>query len=280
MLTNAYDLAQLVRNNIDESTAAHWGEVNILRLLNQAHQELYRKIALTSGQWFVTSASVTCTASVITLPVNCSKPVYLEDPDGYPVKIISSVAMRRVSRTTFADDTEYSVREAYLVGNTLEINKTGVSGTYTLWYQKKPVELHAGTAAAGGATSLTLAASLASSVRDDYYNNTELEVVSGTGIGRYTISDFVASTRVCTMASGTFGADSVYGIVPSTPDECNDYIALRATILALSKPSSNIDEKVFQMFYNNFQDSTRDIEQWISSRFIEANHVQIWEPYP
>jgi|TARA_B110000263_G_scaffold196727_1_gene175302 hypothetical protein len=72
-----------------------------------------------------------------------------------------------------------------------------------------------GTAQAGTSTSITLAAT--ASATDDYYNNKKLTIISGTGNSatQVTITDYVGSTKVATVASwpsGTPDATSVYKV--------------------------------------------------------------------
>jgi hypothetical protein len=75
-----------------------------------------------------------------------------------------------------------------------------------------------GTAQAGTSTSITLAAT--ASATDDYYNNKKITIISGTGNSatEVTITDYVGSTKVATVASwpsGTPDATSVYRIASS-----------------------------------------------------------------
>ena len=282
MISTAYDMLQLLRDNIGETTASHWSDLNLLRRLNQAYYETARLISMSPGQWLVKSTTVTPVSSVITLPDDCSKPVYLETSDGQPINWLNSVGQRRVSRSFGAGLHSDSVREAYPLLNTVEVNEDGFGETCVLWYQKRIVELQAGTASAGDTASLTFQASMRAKQLADYYNETKIEVVDGTApgteVGLYTISDY-SSAGVCTLDGGTFDTTAVYGTIPITPEECNDYMILRATILGMSKPSANLDEKVFQMFASDFRDAKRDLNAWIENRIIENTGVTIGEPY-
>lgn len=57
-----------------------------------------------------------------------------------------------------------------------------------------------GTAQAGGATTITLAAG--ASATDDFYNDRWIEIMSGTGVGGLKrITDYVGSTKVATVDS-------------------------------------------------------------------------------
>ena len=279
MLSNAYDMVELLRNNIGEVSPSNWTKVNTLRMLNQAYTELLRRFSMSAGQWLVKSQSVSCVNSVINFPDDCMKPVYLEDSDGSPVTWINSIGQRRVSRTFGVGSDISHTREAYVLRNSIEINEDSLTDTMTLWYQQKAYELHAGEASASAAGSLTLEASLAHSVRNDHYNGAEIEVVEGSNPGVYTVTDYVGSTRVLTVTPATDPGTSNYGIIPITPSECNDYIVLRATILAMSKPGANLDDKVFAMFVNDFKLVRQELMAWIDTRVIENQGISIGEPY-
>jgi len=282
MISNAYDMLELLRDNVGEASPAHWSDLNLLRRINQAYYEVARLISMSAGQWLVKSASVTPVASVITLPDDCSKPLYLEKSNGEVISWLNSVAQRRVSRT-IGTTLAGGRLEAYPLMNTIEVNEDSFTTACTLWYQQKVVDLITGTGrtATGSmsANELDLEADLRNNVEDDYYNGATIEVVDGTGIGSYTVSDYDAGDETLTLNSGTFSDDSVYGLVPITPSECNDFIILRATVLAMSKPSANLDEKVFQMFMQDAREAKRDLKEWIEVRIIENSGITIGEHF-
>lgn len=277
MITNAYDMLALLRDNVGEAAPAQWSNLNLLRRLNLAYDAVARFVSEVSGQWLVKSKSLTAVSSVLTLPDDCAKPVYLENSDGYPVNWLNSVAQRSVSRGIGANVGIETYSEAYPLKDTIEINTSGGSGTYTLWYQQKIYELHTGTAAAGGVGVLTLEASLRADKRNDYYNGAVIEVVSGTVPGRYTITDFVGSTRVLTInTTSTFSTDS-YGIVPITPSECNNLIILYATLLAIAKPSSLLDKEILQFYNGLYREEKKQVKEWLETRIIENTGVTTGE---
>lgn len=277
MITNAYDMLDLLRDNIGETTAAQWSNKNLLRRLNLAYDSVSKFVNESSGQWLVKSKSLTASNSVLTLPDDCAKPIYLEDSSGYAVNWLNSVAQRRVSKAVGVNIDLIHVIEAYPLKDTIELNVSSESGTYTLWYQQRIYELHAGTAAAGGAGSLTLEASLRADKRNDYYNGAKIEVISGTVPGRYDITDFIGSTRVLTIdTTNTFSTDN-YGIVPITPPECNNLILLYATLLSLAKPSSSMDKEILNLYTGLYKEEKKQVKEWLESRIIENAGVTIGE---
>lgn len=91
-------------------------------------------------------------------------------------------------------------------GMTIDVSGAGdhvaivdVSATKLLVVNRDAAD-HSGTAQAGAATTITLAAG--ASAVDDAYNGQTIETTGGTGSGQFkTISDYVGSTKVATVDS-------------------------------------------------------------------------------
>jgi len=238
-------------------------------------------VSMGSGQWLVESTDLTPVASIITLPSDCAKPLYMEEKSsGQPISWLGSVTHRRVWRqigTTLGTDEAF---QAYPLRATIEVNVASYTTEVTLWYLKRIPDLHTGTAAAGGASSITLQANRRPKNIADYYNNVQIEIISGTRAGDLvTITDYTAA-HVCTVSgTETYADDSVYGTISLLPEECMDYLILRATTLAMSKPSSNIDEKVYEMFYREHRTAKNELIEWLQSRTAGGKAVAIGEPY-
>jgi hypothetical protein len=78
------------------------------------------------------------------------------------------------------------------------------------------LDLIAGTATGGGATSLTDTA-LIGLYPDDYFNSDVIRIISGTGVTSYaTITDYVGSTGVFTVADWLFASGAAGGTNPAT----------------------------------------------------------------
>lgn len=68
------------------------------------------------------------------------------------------------------------------------------------WFDATGTTTHAGTAQAGGASTITLAS--AASASNDAYNGSTVTIVAGTGAGQTRIvTDYVGATRVATVDS-------------------------------------------------------------------------------
>lgn len=274
---NTKYMIDIIRDMIGEATAAQWSDLNLLFRLNMVQSSLAQKIAMTPGQWLIKSVDLTPVASVITLPSDLSKPLYMEEKtSGRKLDWISSVADRRPTRSSNPTLDTYS-REAYMLANTIEVNEVNYSTEVTLWYQFRIPDLHFGTASGGGASSLNLEASKAANVNNDYYNSSQIETISGTGAPTLdTITDYVGSTRVCTV-TGTYDNTTVYGTISRLPEEAHNLLVYETALLALTKPSSTIDEKVFAFLSSMTRDAKKILVEWMSSRVLAGQRVAIRE---
>jgi len=277
---NTYSMLQLLRDQVSEGTASHWSDVNLVRRLNMAQRKVGLIVGNFPGAWLVKSADITPSSSVITLPSDCSKPLYMEEKSsGKPLAWLGSVKHRRVSRQVGVTPDWWSgAPEAYPLMNTLEVNQDSYSTEVTLWYEIRVPDLVTGTAAAGGATSLTFPDDVNTKRVDDYYNGVSIETEEGTGAGTVgdSITDFVGSTRVATV-TGTYGNDSVFGTISRLPEEAHPLIVLEATLMALAKPSSNIDENVFKYYMSERKEMRRELEMWLESRVKAQGRINFTE---
>jgi len=276
---NTYFMLEDLRSNVGESTASHWTDAELLRKLNMAQRKVALDVSMAPGDWLVTSADITPSNSVITLPSDFSKPVYMEvKATGEPIPIDTSLRERRMYRATnITLETGYI--EAYVLHDTIEINRDNYATGVTLWYEFRVPDLHTGTASAGEATSLTFdttdgsdSTGVGGRLETDYYNNSKIEIISGTGAGIDTITEYSVA-RVATVA-GTYSTDSVYGTVSKLPEECHHLIILEATTMAIAKPSSAIDPKYFEYFTAEKKESWKNFKTWIGSRVKASNYVR------
>jgi hypothetical protein len=272
-------MLQLGRDFIGEATASHWSDVNFIHRLNISQRKVAVLVQNYPGAWLLKSADLTPVASVITLPSDCAKPVYLEETSsGQPLTWLENVKARRVSRTVGASGFWDGAPEAYPLLGTLEVNQDSYSTEVTLWYDVRVPDLIAGTASAGAATSLTFPVNSNVKHVDDYYNGVSLLVDSGTGAGTVgdIITDYTGADGKC-VVSGTYSTSSIFGTIPRLPEECHHLILLEATLLALAKPSSNIDKEIFQYYTNQCRDAKRDLVEWLETRIKGHGRVTITE---
>ena len=236
---NAYKFIGDVRQGLNEYSAALWAGTDtsgkfsnnyIIEKLNSAQARMYALIMKSDvREIFYESADATVTSSVITLPWDYGRILQLEDADGN--KVFPSSA-----KITPVTGTGGSRRLYYRDGNTLVLNESGVTDTYTIKYFKKPRRMTYGIAASSsGLNTLYLAATDISVLRDDYYNGLLVDCYTQ---GKYgTITDYVGATRVATTDSAITWVASTdyYGTVPDMPEEFHHLIAPLAVILIKSE---------------------------------------------
>jgi len=279
---NTYFMLQLLRDQIAEATASHWADDKLVARLSVAQRKVAVLVQGYPGSWLLKSKDLTPVDSVITLPSDCAKPVYMEEKStGREIPWLDNVKTRRVSRNVGTSlDSWIGAPEAYPLLGSLEVNEVGYTNEVTLWYEVRVPDLMAGTASAGAATSLTFPDEFQVKHVDDYYNGVAIEVESGTGAATVgdTISDYAGATRVCTV-TGTYDNTSVFGTISRLPEECHPLILAEAVVLAVAKPSSNIDKEIFQYYVNERRDVKRDLKEWLETQIKGHRRVQVTEDF-
>jgi len=271
---NTYSMLQLLRDYLGEPTAEHWSDVNLVRRLNQAQRKVTTLVAQSPGQWLVKRGTVTPSASVVTLPSDCAKPLYMEEvATGRVVSWLPTVGYRRVSReagTTLAIEE----REAYPLMSTIEVNQDDYENQCYLWYEMRPPDLHTGLAGSGtGASALVFAADLNLVYVDDYYNDVTVEVIDASGGTvdiRSVITDYTASTHTAVI-TGTGAQNDSYGTISVLPEITHDLIVLEAAVASVLKPGTTADERLVGYLRGERDHMRKSIEEWLASRIPSAS---------
>lgn len=246
-----------------------------------AQRKIAVAVAQTPGDWLLKSADVTPSSSVITLPSDCSKPIYLEEKSsGKPLRWLESVTHRRVSRSIGTSLDYAGSREAYPLLNTIEVNQDSFSTECTLWYQIRVPNLHTGTAtSSSGASALGFQADRERIYLADYYNNAYVEVIdnsSGVVDIRSEITDYSAA-GVATI-TGTAAENDTYGTISRLPEETHMLIVMEATVLAMMKPSANLDMTVYRHYRDELRETRKEVYGWLESRILGPMGTVIGDP--
>lgn len=279
---NAYSMVQDLRGMVAEGTAKHWDNVDIVAALNKSLTNVYRKIALSAGDWFVKqSDAITPVAGVITLPIDCSKPIYVEEvSSGSEIPLGIMTIRERATNMRYSDRLSYNGLLAWMEEGTLRVNDDSYVTPVYVWYERRAPLLHAGIAAAGGSFSLTFADDRNKSLDIDYYNGSYIEIVDGTGAPfRATISDYSGYAGVATLNGGSYDTDSVYGTVPIIPIEALDYLIHKALLYMILKPGSSVQKEQVYFVRDEVQDAQKDFEAWASSRIKTNSKVRYTGAY-
>jgi len=278
---NSYDQFLEIRERIGEATAVHWTDLGILRKMNSVQRTLFMRVSEESGDWFMSSTGLTPVASVVTLPSDCAKPIYMEETanPGREVPIRGTVRERGLTRLAGTSLYDGAV-EAYPSGGTLEVNMDSYTEPVTLWYLKRLVDMAFGTAAAGTTgTRLDLQLTMGPRYEDDYYNDVTVELQDSTGIPKLitTVSDYAASGAVVTLADTGAVAAYLYGTVSQLPEECHELLIQEVTVGCLMKPGSIIDPAWINYNRALLKELRADWTDWLGQRVLNSRHVRTTE---
>lgn len=268
---NAYKLIRDVRVDLNEFSANLWTGTDtsgkfdntyIIDKINLAQARIYALMMKTEAkEIFQTSTTITGVSSVYTLPADFGKIIQFEDDEGYQVFPSTAKVLPRTGEVG-------SDRLYYRKGNTLVLNKSGVTDTYTLKYFKRPRRLTWGVAGtSSGLNSLYLADTDVTNRINDYYNGFIVDNYTQGKSG--TISDYVGATRVATTdgAITWVASTDYYGTVSDLPFETHIHIAPLAVILvkaahpaAQERPTKAEMDLWATMFMETMGAFTRDPE--------------------
>lgn len=267
---NAYEMLGDLRHSLNEyntglhngtSTSGKYDNGWLMREgINDAQAKLYELLVLRKRDLFLEGPSdIAVTSSVITLPSTFGKMEELRDSDGR--KVFPSEVKHLPANGAEGTDRLY-----YQKGNTLVLNKSGVTDTYSISYTRKPRELNQG-AASGANTLATTAVGVA-----DYYNGMTIESITGGWVGE--ISDYTAA-RVITVSGQTLTSGHYYGVVSDLPEEYHKHIVPLATLLCKNKhPASQ--EKATVKDMRDWTDSVWDTIRAFSGNEIDTQPEDIW----
>jgi len=271
---NCYDLVKKVRTVLDEQSkqlqkgrdvSGRYSNDQIVDGINAAQRFIYSLLLKRYPQYFFETASLTGVDSVFTLPADFGQLLYFKDDRGYQVAPILEQNRKLTSST--GSDMIYTQRN-----NTLVLDKTGITDTYTLFYYRKPRDLDQGKASAGAATSITLASSAKGIV--DYYNGMTIE--NNTKAWVDTIDDYTAA-RVATI-SETAAADDYYGIVSDLP-EMFHYLFVPRAVMSITGLYPGAKEKPSQSGSILFNDDLRAALSAFSNMGLDRNRSEIFDEW-
>jgi len=281
---NAYEMLEMVRDNVGEKEASHWSDKLLVRRINIEHREVSRLVLDSPGDWLLKkSSSITPSDSIITLPTDCVRVAYVEEvSSGRNVPIRGTIRERRLGRQP-GTQLGGGVIEGYFYGSYIEINADAYDVPVYVWYQQRVPDLHAGKCGNGtGATAVILEAQNWPNGQDDYYNEQYIEVRDeGTYVlnARCVISDYVGSTFTATIANPTVAptVNDLYGTVSQLPEELHNWIVLRASVRALAKPSSVFEKEIFSFLKAELKAAKEEAEEFLATRLSGSTYTRIAE---
>jgi hypothetical protein len=224
--------AELDDLSVDYGTDARLTQNRVCRALDNAAEQLFEDLLADGVDLTVFKREFTLTAD------SSDSKRYALPPRTRQVGIMKD------------DNSEYSPLDFYqtqAVGFVVEENGLAVrwrnvssfSGNVKGWLIQSPTKMQAAVMpTAATSTTIVLAASpsVGSTVIDnDYYNQARIAIVSGTGVGQVrTITDYVGSTRTCTVATWdttpTTTGSSTYALLCDLPAAAMRCLTLRAAV--------------------------------------------------
>lgn len=235
---NCYEILSDVRRVLEEYSAAYLKGTDttsphsneyIVKKINQAQRYIFNMLFRRIPDVFLKIEDFTITSSAGTLPWDFGRLRYFKDENGHKVHSIGMEDLRLASQSG-------SNRQYYRKGNTLVINKAGVSETYTLCYYTKPRDITQGKASAGGSLTITLATS-AKKIADYYIGMT---IENSTKDWVDTI-DAYTTGRVATITEAAAEND-YYGLVSEFPESFH-YLIAPKVIHAIKSESFKIEDR-------------------------------------
>jgi len=276
---NCYDLVKKVRTVLDEQSkqlqkgrdvSGRYSNDQVVDGINAAQRFIYSLLLKRYPQYFFETASLTGVNSVFTLPADFGQLLYFKDDRGYQVAPIREQNRKLTSST--GSDMIYTQRN-----NTLVLDKTGITDTYTLFYYRKPRDLDQGKASAGAAKSITLATS--AKMIADYYNGMTIENDTqgwvdtvGTATGSYT------TARKATITTETAAANDYYGIVSDLPEMFHHLFVPRA-VMSITGLYPGAKEKPSQSGSILFNDDLRAALSAFSNSGLDRNRSEIFDEW-
>jgi len=221
---NCYDIIADVRHDINEYSEAYvqgadegaFSNELITQKINLSQFYLYNLLFQRKPHLFRKEVSLTAVDSVFTLPVDFAKLEWFKDDNGIQVREIG-----------VGDITPDGVSELlyYQQGNTLILEKSGSTKTYTLFYRWMPRRIFSGKAADGGVASITFPTVARKTA--DYYNNMLIENKTKDWVDTITA---YSTARVATITE-TAAASDYFGLVSELPETFHHLIAPKASML-------------------------------------------------
>lgn len=233
---NCFALVQEVRQGLNiyddalargDDTSSPYRNDTIIAKINTAVRELHALIAKRIPNEFLKEADVAGDDSVFVLPHDFGRLALLRDTQGRKVYSID-----QVERRLFAS--AGSQRSYYRKGQSLVLDKAGISDVYKLVYFSKPREIHQGKFSIGEGDTVSLDLKFAVKI-NDYYNGMTIENVTQNDYA--TISSYTAAGVVTVDGIAPEDGD-FYGLVPEIPEWAHHLIAPRATILLKQLPQT------------------------------------------
>jgi len=227
---NCYEIVAEVRRDVNEYSEAlvqgadegAFSNELITQKINLAQIYLYNLIFKRMKHHFRVEVDLAGVDSVFTLPANFGALEWFKNNNGHQVYPMEAkdISPSGTSKLHY-----------YRKGNTLILDKSGCTDTFTLFYRWKPRKIFSGKSTAGASTSITFPTTASKVV--DFYNDMVIENITQDWTD--TVSDY-STSRVATITE-TAAKDDYFGLVSELPETFHHLITQRASMrLRASSP--------------------------------------------
>ncbi len=232
---HAYSLVEQIRYRLNDYTYDRLVELDpsavfsnrlIHTAINKAQREIAAYINRRNPGLMMGEVNLAGANSVFALPPDFGNLLLFRDPAGRKVHKVAQ-DRRRLTQSTG------SARLYYRKGNTLVLDRAGVSDIYSLIYRKVPRDVHNGMMQVDG-SNYYLDSNHASTTLDYYNGMTLYDVTSGFDME---VTDYLAAF-LFTAASGDPMDEDYYGIYPDLPAWSHQLLVERAWLDLASMPIS------------------------------------------
>lgn len=213
----------------------------IMQKINLAQRRIYSILMLSVASQFLSLSTLAFSDSVATLPFDFGRIVELKDDNG--LKVYPSTVKVLPSNNGPGSDRLY-----YRKGNTLVLNKSGVTDNYPLWYYSKPRDIIQGKCAV---TNTLPSGKLIA----DYYNGLTIESVTSGWVA--TITDYTAA-RVVTLSANSLAINDYFGTVSEIPEVFHAFITPLASMLCRAshpRSQSPVTRSEYDLWLSGLQDT-------------------------
>jgi hypothetical protein len=285
----------MIPSEIFSSTKDHldaedsfWSGAQIWRRMDEAHREIIREIIRERPSFYIASTNISFVAdqAEYDMPLNGrrgSRIVVVGNNQTSPAATIVDADIREMfdGQSQSIVNLTQDLRFLLVNGRVRVIPTPGaaVTDALTVYYMPSYGNMIEGVATAGGAATLTPFTGDPDysknygvlDPRDDYYNDMDLLLYSGTGAGQYKrITDYTGSSNLFTVDSNWTtepSTDTVFCVMSPVPEDNHDSISVNAALRCSVKGRTRFRD--LYRLYHGYQGQTgllKELLAWVSIR--------------
>lgn len=255
--------------------------------LHGAQQEIVRSIVKEDASFYVSRHDISLVADqgLYDLPINArmgTRIIFAEnlsDPtqqDIPPAELRQYLGIESPGIVNLTDHWHFIMEGAQV--RITPTPPSSVASAIRLWYVPTYGNMLEGNPSAVSSTSLAFFTTEPDYTinfgktdrRDDFYNNMEVRITAGTGVGQTrTITDYAGATRTITVSAWSTDPDtsSTFAIMSPVPEDHHAALSVRAAMMMAVK-NRNREREIGDLYYGNLNDRGLfyELMGWIQTR--------------